>query len=100
MYATEHGLAYIAALATIAFIAIGLIVGYDILDNGNVWRDGIVWQMLSIVSGSLTATLHAVGHHQMAGEQEDIQVLIEERVGNALQRAGGNLRAERGYERQ
>ena len=89
MYSTEHGLAYFAALAAIVLGVIGLIVGFDVLDEGNSWRDGATWQLLGLVTAGLSATLHASGHHQMAAEREEIDVLIEDRIGSALERAGG-----------
>jgi hypothetical protein len=96
MYFAEHGLAYAGVIAAIVFAGFGIVIGLDVFDNGNTWRDGVIWHLLAIVTGTLTATLHGVGHHQMAGEQQDIQRVIEERVGTALQRAGGDLRAAGG----
>ncbi|MPZ50700.1 MAG: hypothetical protein GEU75_15615 [Dehalococcoidia bacterium] len=99
MYKSEHSLAYIAALAALVFVALGILAGFDVLDNGNTWRDGVTWNLLAIISATLTATLHAVTHHKAATEQEDIRMIIDERVGSALQRAGSDVRVERGYER-
>ena len=92
MYATEHGLAYFGLLAAMVLGVVGIVVGFDVLDNGYSWRDGATWQFLSIVSAGLTGTLHAAGHHQVLAEQMEIDILIDERVGTALERAAGGVR--------
>jgi hypothetical protein len=79
---------------------LGIFVGYDVLDNGYTWREGVVWHLLGIISGGMTAMLHAVGHHQMIAEQEDITRLVDARVGDAFQRVGGELRTQGGTERR
>jgi hypothetical protein len=93
MFATEHGFAYFGVLASIVLGAIGIVVGFDILDNGYSWRDGATWHLLSIVTAGVSGALHAAGHHQVLAEQEEIDVLIDERVGSALERAAGGVRS-------
>lgn len=66
MFTTEHGAAYLAAIVTIACAALTPLVGFDVFDRGNVAQDGLIWGVVSIVPAVLTATLHAVGHHQHA----------------------------------
>jgi hypothetical protein len=92
MYATEHGLAYFGALAAIVLGVIGVLVGYDIFDKGYTWRDGVTWQLMSLVVAGVTGMLHAAGHHQVLAEQDEIDVLIEERMANVMERAAGNMR--------
>jgi hypothetical protein len=100
LWMAEHTGAYMAAIAAIAFAVIGIFVGFDIFDEGYSALDGIVWGLLSITSGVLSTALHAVGHHQAVGEEEDIGRLVEDRVGEALRRAGSSLYGERGVERR
>jgi len=84
----EHGLAYIGGLATVVWGALTILVGFDVFDNGNDWRDGLTWGILGIVSGLLTHTLHSVSHHMpaVAAEEAEIRMIVEERVGQAFQR--------------
>jgi len=91
LWSLEHGLAYIGGLATVVWGVLTVLVGFDVFDNGNDWRDGLTWGLLGIVSGLLTHTLHSVSHHMpaMAAEEAEIRMIVEERVGQAFQRASG-----------
>ena len=80
LWTAEHGGAYAATLAAIAFSIIGVLVGFNVLDNSHSFYDGLTWQLLSVLSSVLAATLHSVGHHQPAYEADDIRLRVEERV--------------------
>jgi hypothetical protein len=79
MYGSEHSLAYLMALATIALVTIGLLVGFNAFDVANPEMDGLLWIWTGFGSGILAATLHAVRHHQMA-ETDEIVAIVTERV--------------------
>jgi hypothetical protein len=80
LWSAEHGMAYLGALATLAFVVVGLLVGFDVFDNGNDQRDGLIWITAGITSGILTTTLHLVRHHQTAAETDYIIAVLEERA--------------------
>ena len=85
----EHALSYLGLIITIALGVIAVLVGFNVFDDGYSWRDGIIWAFLAIFSGVVTATLHSVQHHAMpVYDVDDIRVMVEERVGTAMQRQG------------
>ena len=85
----EHSLSYLGLLITIALGVIAVLVGFNVFDDGYSWRDGIIWAFLAIFAGVITATLHSVQHHAMpVYDVDDIRVMVEERVGTAMQRQG------------
>jgi hypothetical protein len=85
----EHALSYLGLVITIALGVIAVLVGFNVFDDGYSWRDGIIWAFLAIFSGVVTATLHSVQHHAMpVYDVDDIRVMVEERVGTAMQRQG------------
>jgi hypothetical protein len=90
----EHGASYVMALGTVFLSVAGIVVGYDVWDNGWLWSDGAVLQLLAIGAGVLTAALHAVGHYSRAPIEDDIRVIVESRVSQTLQRAGTALSTE------
>jgi hypothetical protein len=96
LFNTEHWLAWLLGLATIAAAALTLLVGYDVFDNANTAEDGLLWGLSSIVAAALTGTLHTVRHHQMATDEDVIVRLIEERTGP---RTTTGVRGERVTER-
>jgi hypothetical protein len=96
MFNAEHGGAYLLAVLALATVLLDIVVGFDIFDGGNTWRDGVTWGLLAIIFGGMSATLHAVRHH---AEAENINVIIEDRVGRAIRDAGG-MRPEPGIERR
>ena len=73
MFAAEHGLAYIAALATIAAAALAPLVGFDVFDRGNIAEDGMMWGIFSVVPAVITNTLHAVRHHSHVRTTEYVE---------------------------
>jgi hypothetical protein len=79
MWSVEHGLAYIMAIGSIALVVIGLLVGYGAFDTDNSQLDGLLWIWSGFGAGILTATLHAVRHHQFA-ETDEIVAIVTERV--------------------
>lgn len=81
MFGTEHGLAYLMALAAIAAGTLGILVGFDVFDNANTFEDGMLWSFASLVPAALAATLHNVRHHQVAPDEDVIVRMIEERTG-------------------
>lgn len=81
LYNLEHLGAYLMAGLTLLFGVLTLLIGFDVFDRGNQVYDGYVWGLLAIGGGVLTTTLHAVGHHQMAADEEYITRIIEQRVG-------------------
>jgi hypothetical protein len=85
---TEHWLAYAGMIFTLVLGTIAIIVGFNVFDDGYSYRDGIIWGLLAITAGAITATLHSVQHHAMpAVDVDDIRVMVEERVGR-LERQG------------
>jgi hypothetical protein len=66
MFKTEHGLAMVMTLGTIALGAVAILVGFDVFDRGNDQADGMLWGIASVGAGMLTAALHGVRHHQFA----------------------------------
>jgi hypothetical protein len=100
MWTAEHSMAYVAALATIVFGVLDVIVGFDVLNEGYTWRDGLTWGMLAIPTALMSVTLHAVRHHEYVAEEADIRMLVEERVGRAFERAANSVGTERGTERR
>ncbi len=81
LWNTEHALAWLMALATIATAVLGIITGFDVLDRGNDQPDAMPWLLASIVAGIATVTLHAVRHHQMATDEDRIVRIVERRIG-------------------
>jgi hypothetical protein len=96
LWNAEHSLAYLGVLTTLAFVVLGILIGFDVFDNGNTYRDGVIWGLLAITSGALTATLHSVRHHAPAYDADDIRVIVEERVGRLEH---GGVIHDRGVER-
>ncbi len=86
LFNTEHALAYLLGLATIAAATLSLLVGFDVFDNDNTFADGMLWGFAGLVTGVLTVTLHAVGHHRQATDEAVIVRIIEERTGVATPR--------------
>lgn len=95
LYRVEHGAAYLVALAAIVAGVAGMLVGYDVFDNGNTERDGYLWVIGGIVLTVLTNTLHSVRHHQMVAEEDVIVRIIEERAGRVPAAAPRERAAER-----
>jgi hypothetical protein len=93
LWGTEHAMAYLAALAAIVLGAMTVLVGYDVFNNNNTWRDGVTWGLLAITIGVLAATLHQVGHH--VPEEDEIRILVEQHVVQAFDRASGAAGAPR-----
>lgn len=83
----EHAGAYLMALVTIVLGALTILIGFDVFNRGNAVFDGYVWGLLAVGSGILTTTLHAVGHHQLAADEEYITRIVEQRVAG-MGRAG------------
>ena len=78
---SEHSLAYLVALATIAFGVLAILIGFDVFDNGNTWRDGATWGLLSVIGGLLTSTLHSVMHHSaITADEAEIAMIVEQRL--------------------
>jgi hypothetical protein len=68
LWKTEHGLAYLFALATIVLTVIGLLTAYNKI-GGHHWQpDGIPWLLAGIGTALLANALHAVRHHQLTLE--------------------------------
>jgi hypothetical protein len=80
LWKSEHFTAWAMALATIIFAAIGLLVGLDEFGRGTVAQEGILWLLASNIMSILTNTLHSVRHHQVAGEEDYIVHMVEERA--------------------
>lgn len=76
----EHMLAWLFAIGTIVLGALAILVGFDVFSNGNTQADGVLWGLASIGSGALTATLHAVRHHELATDESYIVNIIERRA--------------------
>jgi hypothetical protein len=80
MFMFEHGAAYLMAGLAFLFGVLTPLIGFDVFNRGNQVFDGYVWGMLAVGSGILTTALHAVGHHQLAADEEYISRLVEQRV--------------------
>ena len=76
---SEHALAYLMALASVAFAVLGMLVSFDVLGRGNDQPDGLPWLMASVAAAILANALHNVRHHQLA--EEDYIVRVMERRG-------------------
>jgi hypothetical protein len=83
LWKAEHWAAWLFALGAIAFVAIGLLVAYDVFDRGNTWQDGMVWIVAGLGLSLVTTALHAVRHHQLATDEDYIVAIVEQRVGPA-----------------
>lgn len=79
-FGAEHGMAYLVAAGSIAAGTLALLVGFDVFDRGNVQQDGWLWGLAAIGTAILANTLHAVGHHQTATDEEYIVRMIDQRV--------------------
>lgn len=88
MWMGEHYFAWIVALGAIVLGVIALLIGYDVFNNGYTVFDGVMWALASIGTSMLAATLHNVGHHQMADEEDYIVSVVERRVGTARPMTG------------
>jgi hypothetical protein len=91
MWGMEHMLAYLLALGAIIFVMIGLLTGFNALSANQDQADGLIWIWFGVAGATLTAALHAVGHHQTADEGFIIGI-IEERVGMPDRAAGASSR--------
>jgi hypothetical protein len=80
MWTTEHGGAYLFAVASIVLVIIGLLVGFEAFSADHDQRDGLMWIWLGFGSSIVATTLHAVRHHQAVVEQDYIIGVLEERV--------------------
>ena len=80
LWSTEHSLAYLFALGSIAFVVIGLLVGFNAISDANDQGDGLIWIWLGLAGSTVTTALHAVRHHQVGVEQDYIISVVEERV--------------------
>jgi len=71
LWKTEHLLAYIMTVASVAFAIIGVLTGFN-KDGGHHWQpDGIPWLLASIGTALLANVFHSVRHHQLAHEEHD-----------------------------
>jgi hypothetical protein len=91
MFSAEHGLAYLMAALAIAGATLGVLVGFDVFDNGNTFADGMLWSVASIAAGSVAMALHNVRHHQLATEEDVIVRIIEERTGTITTARGARV---------
>lgn len=96
MWNGEHGLAYVAALGAIGLTVIGMLVGFDVFNNGNVPGDGFLWIVAGLGASILTVTLHSVRHHQLATDEDYILSVVEHHQGQRTSaRATGEVLGER-----
>jgi hypothetical protein len=65
------------------FGVLSILIGFDVFDSDNTWRDGATWGLLSIFSGVLKYTLHHVEHHAfvVGAEGAEVRRMLEERMG-------------------
>ncbi len=75
---TEHGLAYLMALASIVMGVLGMLVGFNVFnrDFGDQ-PDGLPWLLGSVAAAILANALHSVRHHQLS---RDDDFIIERRT--------------------
>ena len=86
--------AYVMAVVTVAVGALALLVGFGLLNADAQPTDGVLWGMVSILSGLLTSAAYAAIPSPVADE-DYLVALVESRVGPA---AGGTTRARPGAE--
>jgi hypothetical protein len=79
-WAAEHGLAYVAVLAAIVLVVIGLLTGFNTFSNTHDQGDGLMWIWMGLTSSGLALALHAVRHHQISAEEDVIIAIVEERI--------------------
>ncbi len=88
---TEHGLAYLMALASIVMGVLGMVVGFNVLgrDFGDQ-PDGLPWLLGSVAAAILANTLHSVRHHQLSRDDDFMVERRTDRVtaGTAMTRDG------------
>lgn len=77
----EHGLAWLLAVGSLVMLAVGMLVGFNLILDDGTQTDGILWIVAAIGTGILVNTLHSVRHHQFLAEQEYTAEIVEERVG-------------------
>lgn len=82
MFNVEHVGAYLIGLGTLVAAALTLLVGYDVFDNGNSARDGMMWGLFAILYGVVTETLHAVRHHQLEIDEDVLARALNRRTGD------------------
>jgi hypothetical protein len=87
LWSMEHGLAWLMTLLTVGSAALGILVGFDLLGRGNDQPDALPWLFAALHYGVLTMTLHAVGHHQVVSDADDIARMTEVRAGAASTRS-------------
>jgi hypothetical protein len=80
LWAIEHGLAYIVALASVIFVVFGLLVGFNAISDTHDQGDGLIWIWFGVAAATVTTALHTVRHHQAAVEQDYIIAIVEEHV--------------------
>jgi hypothetical protein len=77
MWAGEHYVAYLTAIAAIALGVLALLVAYDAFGNDNTVFDGLLWMFTSLGASIGTLTLHTVRHHQAATDEDYIMSVVE-----------------------
>jgi hypothetical protein len=77
LFKAEHAFGWLLALGAIAMGALDLLVGFDVFDNGYAQTDGLIWGMGALGGSILAGTLHAVRHHQYAGDEAYIASVVE-----------------------
>ena len=80
LWKAEHLGAYAAALASIVFAIVGILVGFHVLAEAHTFYDGLTWLLLSLLSSVLAATLHSVGHHMPEVADDHIRTIVAEHV--------------------
>jgi hypothetical protein len=80
LWTGEHTGAYVATFAAIALALIGMLVGFNVIDDNHSFYDGMTWQLLAVLSSFLAGMLHSVTHHQPAYEPDEVRVRLEDRV--------------------
>jgi hypothetical protein len=75
MFSMEHALAYLMALAAIATGVLGLLIGFDMFDRGNIPGDGYLWSTSSILFSIVSAALHPTQHHAVVDEDYVVSIL-------------------------
>jgi hypothetical protein len=80
LFKTEHMLAWLFALGTIAAGVLAVLVGFNIIGTDDPQPNGWLWGLTSIGLGTITNTLHTVRHHQVAAEEEYIAAIMDRRM--------------------
>jgi hypothetical protein len=98
LWNTEHGLAYLAGLGTLALGTTALLTGFDAFGADTDQLDGMIWAFCSLGAAVLTNMFHTVRHHQTVAEEDYMVRLVEDRVGTTTFTSSPGYTGEAAYQ--